>query len=286
MSDYAIPIEIDRDQQALDKYKRVTEPFILRRVKTDKKIIQDLPDKIEIDQACTLMGDQAALYQSVVDQALRGIEGQKDGFKRSGLIFKMMTALKQICNHPTHYLKKGGAQPEASGKTQLLLDLIRQILENGEKTLIFTQYEEMGTLLQTMFQEQMQLEVPFLHGGISRKNRDEMVDDFQHNRSTRILILSLKAGGTGLNLTAANNVIHYDLWWNPAVEAQATDRAFRIGQTKNVLVHRFITQGSFEEKINKLIQNKRELANLTVTDGETWLGDLSNNDLRELVRLG
>ena len=144
----------------------------------------------------------------------------------------------------------------------------------------------MGTLLQTMFQEQMQLEVPFLHGGISRKNRDEMVDDFQHNRSTRILILSLKAGGTGLNLTAAINVIHYDLWWNPAVEAQATDRAFRIGQTKNVLVHRFITQGSFEEKINKLIQNKRELANLTVTDGETWLGDLSNSDLRELVRLG
>jgi SNF2 family DNA or RNA helicase len=286
VSDYAIPIEIDRDQHALDKFKRVTEPFILRRVKTDKKIIQDLPDKIEIDQACTLTNEQAALYQSVVDQALRGIEGQKDGFKRSGLIFKMMTALKQICNHPTHYLKKGGAQPEASGKTLLLLDLIRQILENGEKTLLFTQYEEMGTLLQTMFQEQMQLEVPFLHGGVSRKNRDEMVEDFQNNRSTRILILSLKAGGTGLNLTAANNVIHYDLWWNPAVEAQATDRAFRIGQTKNVLVHRFITQNSFEEKINKLIQNKRELANLTVTDGETWLGDLSNKDLRELVKLG
>lgn len=286
VSAYAIPIEIDRDQHALDKFKRVTEPFILRRVKTDKKIIQDLPDKIEIDQTCTLTGEQAALYQSVVDQALRGIEGQKDGFKRSGLIFKMMTALKQICNHPTHYLKKGGAQPEASGKTLLLLDLTQQILENGEKTLLFTQYEEMGTLLQTMFREQMKLEVPFLHGGISRKNRDEMVEDFQTNRSTRILILSLKAGGTGLNLTAANNVIHYDLWWNPAVEAQATDRAFRIGQTKNVLVHRFITQSSFEEKINKLIQNKRELANLTVTDGETWLGDLSNSDLRELVKLG
>ncbi len=286
ISDYAIPIEIDRDQHKLNKFKRVTEPFILRRVKTDKKIIQDLPDKIEIDQSCVLSNEQAALYQSVVDQALRGIEGQKDGFKRSGLIFKMMTALKQICNHPTHYLKKGGANPEASGKAMLLLDLMQQVLENGEKALIFTQYEEMGTLLQTMFQEQMQLEVPFLHGGVSRKNRDEMVEDFQHNRATRILILSLKAGGTGLNLTAANNVIHYDLWWNPAVEAQATDRAFRIGQTKNVLVHRFITQGSFEEKINKLIQNKRELANLTVTDGETWLGDLSNSDLRELVKLG
>ncbi|TAH15554.1 MAG: DEAD/DEAH box helicase [Runella slithyformis] len=286
VSDYAIPIEIDRDQRKLDKFKRVTEPFILRRVKTDKKIIQDLPDKIEIDQACTLAQDQAALYQSVVEQALRGIDGQKDGFKRSGLIFKMMTALKQICNHPTHYLKKGGANPEASGKAMLLLDLLRQLLENGEKALIFTQYEEMGTLIQTMLQEQMQLEVPFLHGGVSRKNRDEMVEDFQNNRATRILILSLKAGGTGLNLVAANNVIHYDLWWNPAVEAQATDRAFRIGQTKNVMVHRFITQGSFEEKINKLIQNKRELANLTVTDGETWLGDLSNKDLRELVKLG
>ncbi len=286
VSDYAIPIEIDRDQRKLDKFKRVTEPFILRRVKTDKKIIQDLPDKIEIDQACTLAQDQAALYQSVVEQALRGIDGQKDGFKRSGLIFKMMTALKQICNHPTHYLKKGGANPEASGKAMLLLDLLRQLLENGEKALIFTQYEEMGTLIQTMLQEQMQLEVPFLHGGVSRKNRDEMVEDFQNNRATRILILSLKAGGTGLNLVAANNVIHYDLWWNPAVEAQATDRAFRIGQTKNVMVHRFITQGSFEEKINKLIQNKRELANLTVTDGETWLGDLSNQDLRELVKLG
>lgn len=286
VSDYAIPIEIDRDRHKLDKFKRVTEPFILRRVKTDKTIIQDLPDKIEIDQACTLASEQAALYQSVVDQALRGIEGQKDGFKRSGLIFKMMTALKQICNHPTHYLKKGGATPEASGKAMLLLDLLRQVLENGEKAIVFTQYEEMGTLLQTMFQEQMQLEVPFLHGGVSRKNRDEMVEDFQTNRATRILILSLKAGGTGLNLVAASNVIHYDLWWNPAVEAQATDRAFRIGQTKNVLVHRFITQGSFEEKINKLIQNKRELANLTVTDGETWLGDLSNQDLRELVKLG
>ena len=286
VSDYAIPIEIDRDRHKLDKFKRVTEPFILRRVKTDKTIIQDLPDKIEIDQACTLASEQAALYQSVVEQALRGIEGQKDGFKRSGLIFKMMTALKQICNHPTHYLKKGGANPEASGKAMLLLDLLRQVLENGEKAIVFTQYEEMGTLLQTMFQEQMQLEVPFLHGGVSRKNRDEMVEDFQTNRATRILILSLKAGGTGLNLVAASNVIHYDLWWNPAVEAQATDRAFRIGQTKNVLVHRFITQGSFEEKINKLIQNKRELANLTVTDGETWLGDLSNQDLRELVKLG
>jgi SNF2 family DNA or RNA helicase/uncharacterized Zn finger protein len=285
-SDFAVPIEIDRDQHRLDVFRRMTEPFILRRVKTDKKIIQDLPDKIEMDQSCSLTAEQAALYQSVVDTALRGIEGAKDGFNRSGLIFKMMTALKQICNHPTHYLKKGEANPQASGKSQLLLELVQQLLENGEKALIFTQYEEMGTLLQTMLHQQLGLEVPFLHGGVSRKNRDAMVEDFQTNRATRLLILSLKAGGTGLNLTAANNVIHYDLWWNPAVEAQATDRAFRIGQTRNVLVHRLLTEGTFEEKINQLIQNKKELANLTVANGETWIGEFSDSDLKELVKLG
>jgi SNF2 family DNA or RNA helicase/uncharacterized Zn finger protein len=285
-SDFAIPIEIDRDQHRLDVFRRMTEPFILRRVKTDKSIIQDLPDKIEMDQSCTLTPEQAALYQSVVDTALRGIEGAKDGFNRSGLIFKMMTALKQICNHPTHYLKKGEANPQASGKSLVLLELVQLLLENGEKALIFTQYEEMGTLLQTMLHQQLGLEVPFLHGGVSRKNRDAMVEDFQTNRATRLLLLSLKAGGTGLNLTAANNVIHYDLWWNPAVEAQATDRAFRIGQTRNVLVHRLLTEGTFEEKINQLIQNKKELANLTVANGETWIGEFSDNDLKELVKLG
>lgn len=283
--DFSIPIEVERDQHRLDVFRKMTEPFILRRVKTDKSIIQDLPDKIEMDQSCQLSAEQAALYQSVVDTALRGIEGAKDGFKRSGMIFKMMTALKQICNHPTHYLKKGTTNPASSGKSALLLELVQQLLENGEKALIFTQYEEMGTLLQTMFREQLELEVPFLHGGVSRKNRDAMVEDFQTNRSTRLLLLSLKAGGTGLNLTAASNVIHYDLWWNPAVEAQATDRAFRIGQTRNVLVHRLITEGTFEEKINQLIQNKKELANLTVANGETWIGEYSNADLKELVAL-
>ncbi|WP_247233013.1 SNF2-related protein [Telluribacter sp. SYSU D00476] len=286
VSDFAIPIEIDRDQHRLDVFRRMTEPFILRRVKTDKKIIQDLPDKIEMDQTCTLTSEQAALYQSVVDTALRGIEGAKDGFNRSGLIFKMMTALKQICNHPTHYLKKGEVHPEASGKALLLLDLVQRLLENGEKALIFTQYEEMGTLLQTMLLQRLGVEVPFLHGGVSRPQRDAMVEDFQQNRATRLLLLSLKAGGTGLNLTAANNVIHYDLWWNPAVEAQATDRAFRIGQTRNVLVHRLLTEGTFEEKINQLIQSKKELADLTVANGETWIGDFSNKELKELVRLG
>ncbi|MEL6863931.1 MAG: C-terminal helicase domain-containing protein, partial [Bacteroidota bacterium] len=159
------------------------------------------------------------------------------------------------------------------------------VLKWGEKTLIFTQYQEMGRLLVDILKKELNIEAPFLHGGLSRKKRDAMVEDFQKNRSTRILLLSLKAGGTGLNLTAANNVVHYDLWWNPAVEAQATDRAYRIGQTKNVLVHRFITSNTFEEKIDQLLQNKRELADLTVASGEKWIGELSNKELAQLVAL-
>ncbi|HMO37839.1 MAG TPA: SNF2-related protein [Saprospiraceae bacterium] len=282
--DFAKPIEIERDQQQLERFRKVTSPFILRRVKTDKSVIQDLPDKIEKDQYCQLTAEQTALYQSVVENTMQDIE-QTEGINRRGLILKLITALKQICNHPAHFLKKGPTAPALSGKCVLLYDLLHQLLDSGEKALIFTQYQEMGKLLATMIETDFWLEAPFLHGGVSRKERDEMVEDFQHNRATRLLLLSLKAGGTGLNLTAASNVIHFDLWWNPAVEAQATDRAFRIGQTNNVLVHRFITQNTFEEKINKLLLNKRELADLTVASGEQWIGELSNADLRELIKL-
>ncbi|MCB0531987.1 MAG: DEAD/DEAH box helicase family protein [Lewinellaceae bacterium] len=285
--EYAKPIELERNHAALERFRRVTAPFLLRRVKTDKTIISDLPDKIETNQFCTLTPEQAALYQNVVDESLRAIEKEKEGdIKRQGLVLKMLTALKQVCNHPSHFLKKPEADPALSGKTQLLLDLLTQILDNGEKTLIFTQYREMGELIVPLLREQLGLNAAFLHGGVSRKGRDEMVEAFQHQHSDRILLLSLKAGGTGLNLTAASNVIHYDLWWNPAVEAQATDRAFRIGQQRNVQVHRFITQGTFEEKINAMLQAKKELANLTVTAGERWVGDLTDGELRELVRLG
>ncbi|MBK8969096.1 MAG: DEAD/DEAH box helicase family protein [Lewinellaceae bacterium] len=285
--EYAKPIELERSQRALDRFRRVTAPFLLRRLKTDKTIISDLPDKIETDQFCTLTQEQAALYQNVVDESLRAIAAEQEGdIKRQGLVLKMLTALKQVCNHPAHFLKKQAAAPELSGKTQLLLELLTQILDNGEKTLIFTQYREMGELLLPLLREQLGLDAAFLHGGLSRKQRDTMVDDFQQRHSARVLLLSLKAGGTGLNLTAASNVIHYDLWWNPAVEAQATDRAFRIGQQRNVQVHRFITQGTFEEKINAMLQAKKELANLTVAVGEKWVGDLSDGELRELVQLG
>lgn len=281
---FARPIEMDRDQKQLNQFRQITDPFILRRVKTDRSIIRDLPDKIEKDQYCPLSPEQAALYQNVIDQNLQRVEAA-DGIDRRGLIFKLMTALKQVCNHPQHFLKKGQADPSLSGKSQLLMELLAQILDNDEKVLIFTQYQEMGKLLATMIQAEFGIEPPFLHGGVSRKMRDAMVEDFQHKRTTRIFLLSLKAGGTGLNLTAASNVIHYDLWWNPAVEAQATDRAYRIGQTRNVLVHRFITQGTFEEKINKLLQSKKELADLTVSAGEQWIGDLSDEELKALVLL-
>ncbi len=281
---FAKPIELERDQEQLDKFRKITEPFILRRLKSDKTIIKDLPDKIEKDQYCHLTAEQTAIYQNIVETTMETID-KADGIARRGLVLKLLTALKQICNHPRQFLKKGSDDVALSGKTMLLFDLLKDIQVNGEKTLIFTQYQEMGRILVKLLEAQFDLEIPFLHGGVSRKGRDEMVDDFQNNRATRIMILSLKAGGTGLNLTAASNVIHYDLWWNPAVEAQATDRAYRIGQKNNVLVHRFITQATFEEKINQLLQEKKELANLAVSTGEKWIGDLSNGELRELVKL-
>ncbi len=282
--EYAKPIEVDRNQQQVARFRQITAPFILRRLKTDRAIIKDLPEKIEQDQYCQLTPDQAALYQSVLDNTLDTIE-QADGIKRRGLILKLITALKQVCNHPRQFLKKGKSDPSLSGKSQQLLQLLPSILDNGEKALVFTQYRAMGDLMAKMIEEAFGIEVPFLHGGCSRKQRDTMVDDFQSGRSTHIMLLSLKAGGTGLNLTAASNVIHYDLWWNPAVEAQATDRAYRIGQERNVLVHRFITEATFEEKIDQLLKSKKELADLTVGTGEKWIGELSDKELRSLVAL-
>ena len=283
--EFGKPIQQERDHQKLEQFRRVTSPFLLRRVKTDKSIISDLPDKIENNQFCALTPEQAALYQSVVQESLRAIE-DKDGIARRGLVLKLMTALKQIGNHPHQYLKKGNSNPTLSGKATLLLNLLETIYANHEKVLIFTQYREMGELLQQFIQQAFGQQPLFLHGGTSRPHRDEMVEQFQRNRSDHTFILSLKAGGTGLNLTQANHVIHYDLWWNPAVESQATDRAFRIGQTKNVLVYRLMNQGTLEEKIDAMIRSKRELADLTIKTGETWLGDLSDAELTELVSLG
>lgn len=284
------PIQKDGDQKQTDLFKKITAPFILRRLKSDKSIIADLPDKIENNQFANLTKEQAAVYEAVVKKNMKSIFDEGNDTKRQGLVLKMITALKQICNHPYQFLKKGDKSSDLSGKAMLLLDLLETIYENGEKTLIFTQYHEMGSLLSTIIKETFGKEPLFLHGGTSRPKRDEMVEAFQSPSSfdgeNDTFILSLKAGGTGLNLTAASNVIHYDLWWNPAVEAQATDRAYRIGQQKNVMVWRLITQGTFEEKIDEMIRRKKDLANLTVATGESWIGDLSNEDLKMLVGLG
>lgn len=283
--EYAIPIEKFRDKERLNRLLTITSPFVLRRLKSDKRIIRDLPEKLEFDKYCSLTKEQAALYQNVIDQSMASIEGS-EGIARKGMVLKLMTALKQICNHPAHFLKKKEADPNLSGKTSMLLDLLENIFANDEKVLIFTQYRQMGNLLVPLILNTFQMDVPFLHGGVPRKKRDEMVDDFQEKKYIKAMILSLKAGGTGLNLTAAKNVIHFDLWWNPAVETQATDRTYRIGQKKDVMVYRFLTQGTFEEKINDMLQRKKEVAELAVVQGEKWIGDLSNKEIRKIVELG
>ncbi|WP_042875883.1 DEAD/DEAH box helicase [Cupriavidus necator] len=283
--EYAMPIQIQRDQHVVQRFKRVTAPFLLRRLKADKAIISDLPDKIEQNQYCTLTKAQTALYQSVVQEGLRVISGESDTFKRQGLVLQMILALKQICNHPAQYLKQGQADAAASGKAERFFELIDDIHASHEKVLVFTQFREMGNLLCSWLRQRYGRDPLFLHGGVGRTSRDAMVERFQNDRTERVFILSLKAGGTGLNLTAASNVIHYDLWWNPAVEAQATDRVYRIGQQRNVQVHRFITRATFEERINDMIRAKRELADLAVGTGEQWIGSLSGDELKTLVSL-
>lgn len=281
--DFAKPIHLSHDMERINHFKRMTAPFLLRRVKTDRSIISDLPDKVEANHLSVLTTRQAALYQNLVDEAFIQLKAV-EGIERKGLVLKLMMALKQVGNHPVQYLKTGDFITSDSGKSQLLISLVSNILESNEKVLIFTQFREMGHLIQKMIEDSFGEKSLFLHGGCTRKQRDEMVDRFQ-NGNRRVFILSLKAGGTGLNLTAASHVVHYDLWWNPAVESQATDRAYRIGQQKNVMVYRLINTGTLEEKIDRMIQEKRQLADLTVAAGETWLGNLTNDEIKELVRL-
>ncbi len=292
---YAHPIQILHDEQKIQQFKKVTEPFVLRRLKSDKTIINDLPDKIEQNEYCTLTKNQAALYESVLKEAMRTIESIDDAadskqlFKKQGLVLQMILALKQVCNHPLNYIKQSNDNKEIdplnSGKMNRLFDLLDDIYAANEKVLIFTQFTEMGTLLEQWINEKYHRMPLFLNGSSSSKKRDDMVMRFQNNALDNIFILSIKAGGTGLNLTAATHVIHYDLWWNPAVEAQATDRAYRIGQNKNVQVHRFITQATFEEKINDMIQAKKKISDLTVGSGEKWIGNLSNQEIKQLFKL-
>ena len=285
--DFANPIQVFSNEKVTLKFRKITAPFMMRRMKNDKSIISDLPDKIEQNQYSQLTKQQAALYEKTMLAAMEEIEGYVSNdpqtlFKRQGLVLQMILALKQICNHPTQFLKNGQFDASMSGKTELLFELLDSIVESNEKVLIFTQFTEMGNMLERFITERFGEKPMFYHGGCSIKQREEMVHRFQHNRADKIFLLSLKAAGTGLNLTAASHVIHYDLWWNPAVENQATDRAYRIGQKKNVMVHRMICKNTFEERINEMIQRKKHLAEMTVATGENWIGKLSNKELREI----
>ncbi len=284
------PIEQLNDRETAEKLKKVTAPFLMRRLKSDKTIISDLPDKIEIDSYATLTKEQASLYEKTLEKAMDEIEGvnksdQKSLFVRQGLVLQMIMALKQICNHPTQFLKNGIKDASLSGKLGLLFDKLDSIIESNEKVLIFTQFTEMAGLLYHFITERYKDDPLYYHGGCTINQRKELVERFQNNHADKVFLLSLKAAGTGLNLTAASHVIHYDLWWNPAVESQATDRAYRIGQKNNVMVHRFITKNTFEEKINEMIQQKKALAEMTVATGENWIGNLNNKELRNIFNI-
>ncbi len=281
---YAIPIERFKEKTRASKLKLSVSPFVLRRLKTDKNVISDLPEKMVMNDYCYLAKSQAILYEKTLNEMMEKISGFT-GVNRRGNIFKLITALKQICNHPYQFLKTGGTSKELSGKAEKCVDLVNNIIENGEKTLIFTQYKEMGDLLTQIISEECGTEPSFFHGSLTVPQREALIEDFQTNSERKVMILSLKAGGTGLNLTSATNVIHYDLWWNPAVEDQATDRTYRIGQDKNVMVHRMITLGTFEEKIDEMLKSKKELADLAVYEGEKIITELSDDEIYEIFSL-
>ena len=281
---FGTPIERNGDADAAARLRRLTQPFILRRTKADRRLLPDLPDKIEQIAYAKLTSEQAAMYQQVVDQLLADAE-KSSGMRRRGLVLAALMRLKQICNHPAHALKDGSRLAGRSGKLTRFDELVTDLLDQGERALVFTQFREMGELLVQHVGEQYHFRAPFLHGGVSRSGRDRMVDSFQTGEGSPLLIVSLKAGGTGLNLTAASQVIHYDRWWNPAVEDQATDRAWRIGQHRTVNVHKLVCEGTVEERIGIVIDDKRKLADSVVGNSEAWLSELSTDELRDLVVL-
>jgi SNF2 family DNA or RNA helicase len=278
------PIEVRQDADATAALKQATGPFVLRRLKTDKTIISDLPEKNEMKVWCPLTPEQATLYEAVVEDMMAVI-ADSEGIQRRGNVLSAMTKLKQVCNHPAHLLKDGSRLPGRSGKLARLEELTEEIIEDGDKALIFTQYAEFGAVLQPYLAAHLDRPVLWLHGGLAKAKRDELVERFQNDDEPMLFLLSLKAAGTGLNLTSANHVVHFDRWWNPAVEDQATDRAFRIGQSRNVQVRKFICTGTLEEKIDAMIERKKALASSVVGTGEDWITDLSTDQLRELFAL-
>jgi SNF2 family DNA or RNA helicase len=314
---FAVPIERHRDRDRAERLRNLVRPFILRRLKTDSNVISDLPSLVETRQHVPLTGEQAALYDRVVEEMLAKVD-RAEGLRRRGLVLSALVKLKQICNHPAHYLREvaspdpvvaaggveaaeelaegtdapielpGDGRPLSarSGKSIRLMQMLEEVIAAGDRTLIFTQYRQMGHLLVAMIRRELDVEALFLHGGTPQAKRDQLVARFQDPEGTApIFVLSLKAGGVGLNLTAANHVFHYDRWWNPAVENQATDRAFRIGQLRTVNVHKMISAGTLEERIDQMIEQKTELATQIIGAGEQWLTELSTGQLRDILSL-
>ncbi len=282
---FAVPIEKMGDQKRAEQLRRMIRPFVLRRLKNDPNVECDLPEKMEMRVFCNLTPEQAALYKETVQQMLEEID-RAAGIRRRGLILATLTKLKQICNHPAHFLHQEETLDGRSGKCERIVEMLEEVIEEGDSALIFTQYRVMGDLLQKMLASRLHARTLFLHGATPAKRRDEMVDEFQNPAGdVRLFILSLKAGGFGLNLTRANHVFHFDRWWNPAVEQQATDRAHRIGQTRRVQVHKFVCIGTIEDRIDKLLAEKSALADHIVGSGDEWLTNLTTTELKEYLTL-
>lgn len=302
-SRFAVPIERYHDRHKGSQLRGLVQPFVLRRLKTDPTVITDLPEKVESKEYCYLTPEQATLYQACVSDMLQAAE-RAEGIQRRGVVLAGLIKLKQICNHPAHFLKESGVEgggvaqaPARSGKCQRLVEMLQEVSLAGDKALVFTQFRQMGHLLAGMVRQALDRDVLFLHGGTPAAQRQSIIAEFQGEKTGRlgprardrsaapVLILSLKAGGVGLNLTAANHVFHFDRWWNPAVESQATDRAYRIGQTRTVQVHKFVVSGTLEERIDQMIEEKTELADQIIGHGEAWLTEMSTSQLRDLLTL-
>jgi len=289
---FSVPIERYHDKHRAAQLRGLVQPFVLRRLKSDPAVIADLPEKVESREYCFLTPEQASLYQTCVSDMLSVAE-QTDGIQRRGIVLAGLIKLKQICNHPSHFLKEqqhdldaGLFDPSRSGKSLRLVEMLRETVDAGDKALVFTQFRQMGHILAAMLRRELDRDVLFLHGGTTSQQREEMVARFQRTGAENpVFILSLKAGGLGLNLTAATHVFHFDRWWNPAVESQATDRAYRIGQTRTVHVHKFVVSGTLEERIDQMIEQKVELAENVIGSGERWLTELSTSQLREILSL-
>ncbi len=283
--DFAVPIERLGSPEQMQQLKQRVQPFLLRRLKSDPLIAPDLPDKQESRTYCPLTREQATLYQAAVDSMMAEVESS-EGIERRGLVLSMLLRLKQICNHPALYVGDGSPLSERSGKLSRLEEMLEEVVSEGDAALVFTQFAGFARELTRHLGLRLGCPVLCLHGELSRTERDRLVDSFQAADGPPIMVLSLKAGGVGLNLTRASRVFHYDRWWNPAVESQATDRAYRIGQTRKVQVYKFVCQGTLEESIDRMLEQKESLAREVLSGGEGWLTELDNRHLRELLQLG